>query len=187
MTRYYVMEGTAEGSIVLLRSLDDTTDPSDGWLLGRKFIGRVKEPVDVFAKEDFEEGTLMPLYKSPPIMSKELHAAIVSAGVDNLEVWDAVVRKSDGTLLRDDYKAFNVVGLIRGAGPATVFAQQNPSRMVDASIESLDLVVDQTHGLLLFRLAESINTVIVHQKVKDAIEARGIENVAFIDPPDCLS
>lgn len=186
MSRYYVLEGAAEGPIVLLNSLRGP-GKGDGWMLGRKFKAQVSEPVQVTAKEDFDEGILMPLYPTPTIMRDDLYEAIVSAGVDNIDAWQAEVRKADGTLLSDRYKAFNVLGIVQAAGPGTVFAPENPSRMVDASLESLDLDASAVHGLYLFRLAESVGVLIVHEKVKQAIEARGIENVKFTDPADCLS
>ena len=186
MSRYYVLEGTADGPIVLLNSLR-SPGRGDGWMLGRKFKTQVSEPVQITAKEDFDEGILMPLYPTPTIMRRDLYEAILSAGVDNIDAWDAVVRKADGTLLSREYKAFNVLGVVRAAGPGTVYAQENPSRLVDASLESLDLDASAAHGLYLFRLAESAGTLIVHEKVKQAIEARRIENVTFTEPGNYLS
>jgi hypothetical protein len=183
--RYYVMEFQAEGFIVLLNSLRGP-GRGDGWMLGKKFNGTVSTPVEITAKEDFDDGMLLPLYPTPTIMRNDLHEAVVSVGVDNLDVWDAIVRKADGTLLSDQYKAFNVIGL-RSVGPGTVYMPENPSRMVDASIESLQIGEDQAQGLLLFRLAQSMDIIVVHEKVKTAIEARNIPNIIFIDPQKAFS
>jgi hypothetical protein len=183
--RYYVMEFGAEGTIVLLYSLPGP-GPRDSWMLGRKFKASVSVPVEINAIEEFDEGILLPLYSAPTIMRNDLYEAIVSAGVDNLDVWDAIVRKADGTLLSDQYKAFNVIGL-RSAGSGTTYAPENPSRMIDASIESLKIGENEARGLYLFRLAESCGIIVVHEKVKNAIEARGIQNIRFIDPPEAFS
>ena len=186
MSRYFIIRGTAGGPIVLLNSLRSPAK-GDGWMRGQKFKTQVAEPVLITAKEGFDKGTLMTFYGAPTIMRLDLYEAILSAGADNIEAWSAVVQKADGTLLSDQYVAFNVVGLVSAAGPATTFAAENPSRWIDASVESLDLEPRATHDLFVFRLAESINTVVVHENVKAAVEAQGIPNVQFIDPPDYLS
>jgi hypothetical protein len=186
MRQYYVMQGVAVGPVVILNSLRGPAD-GDGWMLVRNFKGQVQVPVQVTAKEDFDAGILMPLYPTPTIMRRDLYEAICSAGVDNIDVWQAIVRKADGTILSDQYLAFNVLGIVSAAGPGTTYAPENPSRLVDASIESLEIDESAAHGFLLFRLAESIDTVVVHRKVRAAIEARGIKNIAFVDPPDYLS
>lgn len=183
--RYYVMDWHAEGSIVLLYSLRGP-GPGDAWMLGRKFKAAVSSPVEITAKEDFDSGTLLTLYSTPTIMRNDLYEAIVSAGVDNIDVWDAVIRKADGTLLSDQYKAYNIIGL-RSVGPKTVYMPENPSRMVDASIESLEIREEEAQGLSIFRVAQSIGIIVVHEKVKTAIEARNIPNIIFIDPPKAFS
>jgi hypothetical protein len=186
MKRYYVMEGTADGPVVLMNSLKGPAK-GDGWMLGRMFVGQVQVPVQVTAKEGFDLGILMPFYPTPTIMRRDLYEAIRSAGVDNVDAWQAVVRKANGTILSNEYLAYNVLGVVRAAGAGTTYAPENPSRMVDASIESLQIDENAARGLLLFRLAESIDTVVVHRTVRAAIETRGIENIRFVDPPDCLS
>jgi hypothetical protein len=183
---YYILESKVAGSIVLLRSLRGPSK-GDDWMLGRKFKGQVKEPVQINAKEDFDKGTLLPLYPTPTIMHVDLYEAILSAGADNIEAWDAIITKADGSILSKQYKAFNILGLVKAAGSRTVYAQENPSRIIDASIESLDLNVNKENELLIFRLAESIGTVIIHEKVKLAIEERNIQNLHFTDPVDFLS
>ena len=45
-----------------------------------------------------------------------------------------------------------------------------------------NLVLDEQRipsKLLLFRLAESVNAIIVHEKIKKTIEAQGIEGMVF--------
>jgi hypothetical protein len=186
MSRYYIMDGTAETNIVLMNSLDEPS-PVDDWMLGKKFTGVVKTPVEVQAKEDFDWGVLMAIYQAPTIMRRDLYEALCSAGVDNIDVWPAIIRKADGSVLSEDFLAFNVLGTVSAAGPNTVYAPENPSRMVDASIESLDIDNHAAKNLLLFRLAESIDLIVVHHAVKAAVEARGIDRVTFIEPSDALS
>ncbi len=38
---------------------------------------------------------------------------------------------------------------------------------------------------LIFRLAESVNAIIVHEKVKQHLEASGINTLTFLKPEEC--
>jgi len=48
------------------------------------------------------------------------------------------------------------------------------------------LVIDEakTRGALLFRLAESVNGIVVHETIKNAIEATGIDTLTFMPPEE---
>jgi len=187
MKRYFVMEGAVKGPKILLNSLPEL-GRDDDWLLGRKFTIDPPLPLEIDAVEDNDQGTLASLYSSPPIMSTKLYDALRGVGIDNLDVWDVVVRRADGSILCKDYKAFNLIGVVKAADAAkTRYADENPSRLLDASIESLTIQEGATHGLLMFRLAEYLGAVIVHAKVRAAVEASGIPNVKFTDPPSYLS
>jgi hypothetical protein len=187
MSKYFVLTFEAEGPCVILNSLDDTSDPSDDWMLGRKFRGSVSTPVRVTAKEDFETGTLLPFYPTPQIMRRDLYDAIRAAGVDNIDVWPAVVYSSTDEVISEDYVAYNVIGLIAAAGPQTKYAPENSDRFLAASFDSLEIDPNAARDALMFRLAESVRTIVVHERVKAEIEARGIQNVGFVDPPDYVS
>jgi len=188
MRRYYIMDADAPGSsIVLIYSLA-CEGPEDGWMLGRRFRGRVTEPVEAVIKDDFDEGVLLPFYTTPQIMTRELCETIRDAGVDNLDVYDAIVSREDGTIVSRDYVAFNVLGVVRRPkSSGTSFDPSNPERIADTRIETLDYAQDGPGELLMFRLCECLGSVVVHQKVKEAIEARGIPNIVFLDALDYLN
>jgi hypothetical protein len=52
----------------------------------------------------------------------------------------------------------------------------------------MDLVFDETRtgGLLLFRLAENINAVFVHERVKDHVVRSGIDTMRFTVPQEWM-
>jgi hypothetical protein len=185
---YFIMEGRADGqSIALLYSLTPP-GPGEGWLLGRRFRQAPALPVRAVLIDDFEDQILLPLYSTPQIMTNALYEALVAAGVDNLEVYPAVVCKEDGTVVSEDYKAFNLLGVVSAADASkSVFNPLNPSRLVDASFETLALAEERCHDLLMFRLAEYTAAVVVHTKLKQAIEALAIPNIVFTAPSDYLS
>ncbi len=53
-------------------------------------------------------------------------------------------------------------------------------------IHELSLDESKIKGLLIFRLAENTNTIIVHESVKQAVESAGIDTVSFIKPEDYM-
>lgn len=56
------------------------------------------------------------------------------------------------------------------------------STMGDADFHALIIDESKTAGLLLFRLAENISAIVVHERVKQSIEAAGIPGFAFYGP-----
>ena len=184
MNKYFILRYEAEGPVVILNSLEGTSDRADSWMLGRSFRGPVSTPVRVTAKEDFETGLLVPIYPTPTIMRRDLYDAIRASGVDNIDVWPAVVYSSSGEVISEEYVAYNIIGLVAAAGLGTKYSPDNPERLMTASIDSLEIDPNAARELLMFRLAESLRTIVVHERVKSEIEARGIQNVAFVDPGD---
>ena len=50
------------------------------------------------------------------------------------------------------------------------------------------LVIDEsrTHGELMFRLAESVTGVVVHEKVKSHLEEAGFDDLTSVDPAEWI-
>ncbi|WP_163997959.1 imm11 family protein [Pyxidicoccus caerfyrddinensis] len=121
---------------------------------------------------------------TPALMTKRLLDALTAAGVNNLEVFPAVLIDSSGAETTN-HVAFNLVGLIAAADlNATRFAPGTERRMIDSDIDHLVVDPSKTGGALMFRLAEAVNVILVHEKVKTAIEAAGIDTMTFMLPED---
>jgi Immunity protein family (Imm11) len=184
MSGYFIIKGLAEEETAVLYSLASPSDV-DGWMLARSFSVPVAQPVEATLVPDNEDGLLLPFYGVPQIMHRDVREALLSAGVDNVDFYQAVVKREDGTVVSDEYFAYNILGAVRAADLVkTSFAPEYPSRMIDSSIEKLSVDPALAHGLLMFRLAESIRTVVVHQKVRAAIEAKAIPHIVFLDSSD---
>jgi len=110
-------------------------------------------------------------YEAFPLMSDALINALKSAGVDNLQTFPAVLRNFESNLVRTDYKVVNVVGKLRAA-------DMSKSKYIDMGGTGLmavgfkDLVIDESkvNNAKMFRLAESITDVIIHESVKNELE-----------------
>jgi hypothetical protein len=183
---YYVLESVNPEQMLLYDIVDPSRD--DRWLIGQRFKTQPKLPVVALIQTGYEESELLPYFGTPPVMSAEFHAALLEAGVDNLDVYDAVLRSEDGSVEHRGFKAFNAIGLVSATDfAATEFSTRSASRFLDASIDSLAIDPGKAKGLLMFRLAEFVSAIIVHDRVKRVLEAKGFPHIVFRDPADFMS
>jgi hypothetical protein len=179
---YWVLSAGGNPNAMLLSALPKP-GPFQGWMSGRPFAKLPVQPVVATVKPGYEQADAPVFDESPQVMTNEFLEVLRSAGVDNIDVYDAEIQSKDGTVRLQGYQAYNIVGLVSAADLAkTEFAADNPSRQIDGSIRSL--VVDETkaRGLLLFRLAESVDTILVHRSIKAALERHGFRGVQFTPP-----
>jgi hypothetical protein len=190
--KYYVLDSygenhSGEDNPMLLYSIPDLSD-DDSWLSGHKFKRWPKEPVVVGIREGNEHDHLLPYWSAPNVMSDAFYRALCEAGVDNLDVYDAVLRSEDGKVEYKGFKAFNLLGLVRAADlKKTVFNGPPGTRLIDASIDSLAIDPDKARGILMFRLMENVSAVIVHERVKRFIEPMNFPYVQFTEPKNWWS
>jgi hypothetical protein len=135
---------------------------------------------------DDEDTVLAELWKSPlPAMSKRLHAVLVEAGVSNLDAYPLEIADPSSGEVLHDHVAFNLIGKVAAVDlTASVMAATNTDKMVSASFDQLALDEQRIGGALMFRLAESVSTIIVHRSVKERIESAGIRTLTFYVPQD---
>jgi hypothetical protein len=183
---YYVLDSESD-DMMLLYEPEDPSDEED-WVSGHRFKTQPKEPVVVEIQEENEHAELLPFFGTATLMSDAFYEALREAGVDNLDVYDARIQSGDGSVVYEGYKAFNVIGMVQAADLSrTVFNDPSGSRLIDAGIENLAIDPKKTKDLLMFRLAEYVAAVIVHEKVKRAIEAKKFPYIVFREPSDFIS
>ncbi|PKG84087.1 hypothetical protein CXF85_09205 [Colwellia sp. 75C3] len=178
--KYYVMDttlGLIDG--MALDSMPDLpNEAKDDWMYGQAFTKAPKEPIIVDISDDEENNIPVSFYSDPPVATNEFIGALLEVGIDNLAIYDAVLRSwPDGEVEHKDYKAFNIIGLVKAAGPETEFATE--SRDGDASITKLQADTSAIKGLYMFRLAESWDTIVVHEKVKNHLESKSFIGLKF--------
>jgi hypothetical protein len=154
--------------------------PRGPWMTGQLITYDVPQPL-VYALDPDYPGELLPMYKSAaPLMRADLIEALVNAGVDNLQLFDAVLRDPTTGKEHKGYKAVNVVGVVSAADlERSSMMGTTDSTFVDADFASLAFRKDISPDLLLFRLAESVNAIVVHDRVKRAVESAGIPGMTF--------
>lgn len=122
---------------------------------------------------------------------EDFHRQLREAGVDDVDGYlrgigherlEGWIDPRPGAVFTG-YKAVNVLGLVAaadlGRSQATV---HDGVALADVDFDHLALDDSRTHGLRMFRLAESTNAIVVHESVRDALLDRGFgPDLAFHD------
>ena len=183
MTRYYMLEcygpdDEERAGIAEVRGADDIN-----WMLGRRISGPITTPIDVIM--DADDGIMMPMfYQRILLFSDELLAAFHSSGVDNLDLYDCVLTNPKTKTRYTDYKAANIIGLIAAADLGQSDYKAPTGTLIDVDFDSLVLDESRTRGALMFRLAECVSGIVVHENVRAEVERRGIKYLDWVDPKD---
>ncbi|MHC4655028.1 MAG: imm11 family protein [Planctomycetota bacterium] len=167
--------------------------PDRSWMSGNKFTNdesekpfnrHPEEPIKVTLKDGFED-IRSHLKRAPlPLMSKQLLNVISSVGVDNIDTYSVDLYYSNGTIAsQGEYFAFNLIGKVSAADlTESKFDENRKERLVNMPFESLAIDESKAQGLLMFRLAENVSAIIVHEKVKEAIEDANLDTVECLKP-----
>jgi hypothetical protein len=183
---YYVLESFSPKQMLLFGLCCDNIE--DDWSNGRAFVEPPATPLIVGIQPGYEKEPLLDYFGTPAVMSNRFYQVLVDAGVDNLDVYDAILEGKDGKTRHEGFKAFNVIGLVSATDmQKTEFSPENDSRLIDASIDSLVIDPKKAGGLLMFRLAEYCAAVIVHESLKRALEKHKFPEVVFTPPESFIS
>jgi hypothetical protein len=176
-SEYYVMscEGVFPGTTIGT----EPALPRGAWMTGQLITYPVPEPL-VYALDPDYPGLLQPMYKAAaPLMRDDLCTALGDAGVDNLQLFSAVLRDTQG-VEHQSFKAVNIVGVVSAADLAqSTMMGTTDSTLIDADFHALVFKKSAPKDLLLFRLAEAVNAIVVHERVRRVIEERAIPGMTF--------
>jgi hypothetical protein len=128
------------------------------------------------------------LYWNPiPLMTRRLVQALRGAGIDNLQTYETTLESAQGEHPppADHYLAVNIVGCVAAAdlGKSEI-SPDTPERIVSTDFHSLSIDESKARALLLFRLAENITAVLVHEHVKEQVERSGITTLTWLAPEE---
>lgn len=143
-----------------------------------------KVPVPVTLHLDPEApGHLPPMFhKGVLAMSRAMAEALEACGVDNLELFDAVLVDERTGTRRDDYLVVNVLGAIAAADLGASRHRAHGRPLFDVEFDALVIQEDRPRGALMFRLAENLSGIVVHEQVRRGLEAAGIGPLDFVPP-----
>jgi hypothetical protein len=140
-------------------------------------------------KDSVDHAPVLPPYflRDIPLFREDLLEAMRQGGVDNLDAYEAEILDPDSGGRIRDYKAINIIGLLAAADMEKSRATVHPGGPPLLDVDFDGLVVDEskTHGALIFRLAESNNAILVHERLVEHLRRRGFDNLTFLDPAQC--
>jgi hypothetical protein len=110
---------------------------------------------------------------SVPLLRDDVIDTLRTAGVDNLQTLPVELVLREGGKSVPGYQAVNVVGILRAAD-LKKSKYESASKDLTFNVYFDKLVIDEekANGQLFFRLAESCSTLVVHDSVKAALDAK---------------
>lgn len=179
MSEYFVMEARARSPIARVSLISDVV--GSPWMTG-SIVAEPEQLVE-YSVDPGRRGNLSPFYwaLAVPLIRHDLLEVLRGAGVDNMQVFDAVLHDTAAGQDHTNYSALNILGLVSAADLSKSTLMRGESLTgVDHDFQKLVIAKDAVPSdLLMFRLAESVNAIVVHEKVKAAIEARAIVGMLF--------
>ena len=140
------------------------------WLKGARISAPVPRPIRLYLDPE-QPGILLPMYyKGVLVFSDAMIAALQGAGVDNLELFEAVLVNPFQGKEHTDYKVANIVGVIAAADLAKSKHIAYGAPLFDVDFDSLFIDESKSRGALMFRLAENITGIVIHEQVKKSLE-----------------
>lgn len=120
------------------------------------------------------------------VMSRRLSQALLEAGVDNLDCYPVLLTNPE-TQHSYDYVAYNIIGKIAAADmEKSDYTTYDGKLFADVGFRRLVLDEAKAQGVLMFRLAEKLSTILVHEHVRKHVLDQGIDTLKFIKPEDYL-
>jgi hypothetical protein len=159
----------------------------DGTTLSKEPKVTIECYLDTERASDRKSGIIRPFYNANatiPLMRKDLLEAVLSAGVDNLVLYPAILHDKCNKTIHDNYVAVNIIGSVRCADAkgSRRMGLDTLGGLLPDGFESLKIDEQKADGVLMFRLAESLSAIVVHEKVKRSIEASKIPYMYFQNP-----
>ena len=155
----------------------------ESWSMGRRFSVPPTEPIELEMMPQHNDQLVEFFKPSPPVMTKRLLKALQKSGVDNLDAYQAIIRHPITGFKTTDYVAVNIIGLVSAVDMNnSIIVGGSEDGLLDVDFEGLKIDSIKSHGLLLFRLAESTNAIVVHERVKNSLIKQGFDMLTFMNP-----
>lgn len=156
------------------------------WMSGKPFSINFPQPL-VFHL-DKSGGELSDFFPTGiPLMSKRMLGALKTVGVDNLEVFPALLLDGAGVAVAEEFVAINILGRVACANLDESECEfDDPDSPVGVDFDSLVIDEDRAGDHLFFRLHEAVNGIVVHDKVRAALAPLLLRGIVFVDPADWI-
>ncbi|HKO63823.1 MAG TPA: DUF1629 domain-containing protein [Candidatus Nitrosocosmicus sp.] len=157
------------------------------WMLGGKIEKEIPAPILVELDPN-NPGLMMPMFDSGILLfSDEMISVLHKIGIENFQCFDATIRDTEKNIDYTNYKVINIIGLVAAANlDKSDYNAHGGNAEIDTDFDSLSIDNSKINGQRMFRLKESVNGIVIHEDVKNALEEHGIENLDFVLPEDWI-
>jgi len=162
-------------------------DNKISWITGNRFADDlIPNPLEFDfepIKGTWDHGKDLPdlLLGAPmPLLHNDVVEAMTAAGVDNIDYYPTRIKYPESGEFSTSYQAANIIGLIGAADMEKSEAEIHDNiPLVDVSFDKLVIDEAKTYGVLIFRMAESNNSILIHDRVKDYFDNNFPNNIEF--------
>lgn len=159
----------------------------ESWRFGKRFQTEPAVPIPIELVETHNDRLLEFYNITALVMTKKLVQALREGGVDNLDVYEALIRHPGTGFETREYVATNLIGLVAASNLAnSIVVGGSTDRLIDVDFNAVTIDEVKTKGLLMFRLAENTSAVVVHEKIKSHLLQEGFTMLDFIPPAEWI-
>lgn len=183
MSKYFMLEcygseSEERAGVNHVMGVDDVD-----WLSGHPIREEFDNPIRV--ELDADDGVMMSMFDSEVLlMSDALIGALRDAGVDNIDCYPAILTNPHTGIVFENYKVVNVIGVVAASDPSGSVYRTHGSYLTDVDFDSLRIDESKASGLLMFRLAECITGLVVHERVRRCVERAGVVDLDWVPPEE---
>jgi hypothetical protein len=120
------------------------------------------------------------------LFSDELLEVLYRVGVDNLDVFPALLFNKFQNVVYKNYKAVSIMGSVAGLDEARSGKADlsDSTGLLKGGVDRMYIESRKADGLLMFRPDPGVGAVLVHERVKKAIETSGLNYFRFYRPSE---
>ncbi len=154
------------------------------WNRGAAITATLPDPIRIDLTGEPED-VLVPMFNEGVLVLRDdVIAGMKDAGVDDLQTFNAVLHDNRNGEDVHGYKVVNIIGVVAAADMAASDATVHGTPLVDVDFDSVTIDAAKARDLSIFRLAECVSGIVIHERVKKRLEALGIAGLSFIDPAE---
>lgn len=163
-------ERVSGGLYMAVKAPPQVTGRRIQWLSGERHPIPLKTPIEVILDDTYGTALADFLDDVLPIMSKRLVDGLARAGVDNIDAYETVLVDPKRQKRFAGYFAVQVLGRV-SAVDAAASDPFDPLNVGHTVVQYRKLAIDEKRatGLKLFRLHESVSTIVVNEDVKQIL------------------
>ncbi len=183
-TNYFILSKFKPDTYLLLDP--ETPGQNVNWLSGAPFNVEINLPIKIKIKNTTVDCEPVDCFTNPFVVSEKFFQVLQKFAVDNIDAYDAVLVNEKAGIYLEGYKALNIIGLLSAAGINSNFTSDD--RLINASFDGLEIDNNKTKDLLIFRLAEDVTRIVVHDSLKQHLEELDcFPELWFRDPSEFFS